>query len=171
VYNAIAFRLQAPPFALGSAAGVLYLAYPVGIAAPLLLRRLADRLGRGPAAAVAVVAVAAGVGLCSLPSLGGVFAGLGVLTFSFLGLHSLLSGWVVDRARRRSAGTAQASSAYLLAFYTGSTVAGAAATSAWQSGGWPAVTVLCLALSAAGLVSVLLARRFEGQRLEVQRPT
>lgn len=166
VYNAIAFRLQAPPFALGSAAAVLYLAYPVGIAAPLVLRRLADRLGRGPAAAVAVVAVAAGVGLCSLASLAGVFLGLGVLTFSFLGLHSLLSGWVVDRARRRSAGTAQASSAYLLAFYTGSTLAGAAATRAWQSGGWPGVTILCLALSAAGLVAVVGA-----QRLEHQRPT
>ena len=139
VYNAVAFRLQAAPFNLGAAASLLYVAYPIGIAAPLVGRRLATRFGRGVAARGALACIAAAVLLVAANSLGLVFMGLTALTFAFLGVHSLLSGWVVDRARRTGAGTAQASSAYLLAFYAGSTVVGALGTWAWQVFGWTGV--------------------------------
>lgn len=151
VYNAIGFRLQAPPFSLGVAASLLYLAYPIGIAAPGVARRLADRTGRGLAAVITFAALGVAVVAISLPSLVAMFVGLGAVTFVFLGLHSLLSGWVVDRARRRGRGTAQASSAYLLAFYTGSTLAGALATSLWASSGWLAVEVMGLVLCTIGV--------------------
>jgi YNFM family putative membrane transporter len=80
-----------------------------------------------------------------------------MLTFAFLGAHSLLSGWVVDRARRAGIGTAQASSAYLSTYYLGSTVAGALATWQWQAGGWPGVETLSLVLIGAALVVTGLA--------------
>jgi len=159
VYNAVAFRLQAPPFLLGAAASLVYLAYPVGIASPMLARALAERIGRGSATALFVCLLAAAVVVISLPTLPAVVAGLGMITFAFLGTHSLLSGWVVDRARRAGRGTAQASSAYLGTYYLGSTIAGAVATWQWQAGGWPGVAVLGLGLAAGGLVTVLVASR------------
>lgn len=166
VYNAIAFRLQAPPFSLGSAAALLYIAYPIGIAAPLVARLLADRLGRGIAATLALAAAGLTVVACSANWLLVVFVGLSLLTFTFLGLHSLLSGWVVDRAKRQGNGTAQASSAYLLAFYTGSTIAGAVATAAWQAVGWSGVETLCVSLAGLGVVALWLASRRDAPAAE-----
>jgi YNFM family putative membrane transporter len=157
IYNAIGFRLAAPPLLLGASAALVYLAYPVGIAAPGLIRRLSDRIGRGLATVAAMALLALAVVVVSLPSLGGVVVGLGMLTFAFLGAHSLMSGWVVDRARRQGIGTAQASSAYLSTYYLGSTVAGALATWQWQAGGWSGVETLSLLLTAAALVVAGLA--------------
>lgn len=159
VYNAVAFRLQAPPFLLGTAASLVYLAYPIAIAAPLFARVLADRVGRGYAASASIALLAVAVAVISLPTLPAVVAGLGLITVAFLGTHSLLSGWVVDRARRAGRGTAQASGAYLGTYYLGSTVAGAVATWQWQTGGWPGVAVLGLGLAAAALVTALAATR------------
>ncbi len=157
IYNAAAFQLQAPPFSLGHAAGWVYFAYPLGIAAPYLLRRLAQRRGRGLATLIGAAGLPIAVLLTPLPSVFGMFLALGLLTFAFLGTHSLLSGWVVDRAARRHRGTAQASSAYLLAYYLGSTIAGAAATWLWQVAGWGSVEVLGLALSAITIAAVAVA--------------
>jgi MFS transporter, YNFM family, putative membrane transport protein len=93
----------------------------------------------------------------SLPSLAAVATGLGIMTFGFLGAHSQLSGWVVDRARRTGIGNAQASSAYLITYYLGSTVAGALATWQWQSVGWSGVETLAVVLSGGALVITLAA--------------
>lgn len=161
VYNAVAFRLQAAPFSLGSAAGWVYLAYPIGIAAPYLLRRLSDRDGRGHTTAFAASLLVLAVAITSLPWLVTVFGGLGLITFAFLGVHSLLSGWVVDRASRRGLGNAQASSAYLLTYYLGSTIAGALATWEWQQTGWPGVELVSLGFAIATLVAVGMASRLD----------
>jgi YNFM family putative membrane transporter len=157
IYNAIGFRLAAPPLLLGGAAGLVYLVHPISIAAPGAIRRLGDRIGRGLATVVALAGMALGVVLVSLSSLVAVVVGLGVLTFAFLGAHSLLSGWVVDRAKRTGIGTAQASSAYLITYYLGSTIAGALATWQWQAGGWTGVETLSLVLTGAALVVAALA--------------
>ncbi len=159
VYNAIGFRLQVPPFSLGPVAAFIYLAYPIGILAPQLMRRLAARTNRGLAATLGAVLLAVSVLIVSLPWFAGVFVGLGLVTFAFLGVHSLLSGWVVDRARRRGIGTAQASSAYLLTYYLGSTIAGVLATQQWQLSGWTGVEALALGLTAVAVVSSTMATR------------
>lgn len=159
MYNAAAFRLQAPPFLLGAAASLVYLVYPIGIASPMLARALAERIGRGRAAAAGIGLLVVSVALLSLPTLPAVIAGLGMITFAFLGIHSLLSGWVVDRAQRSGRGTAQASSAYLGTYYLGSTISGALATWLWQTGGWPGVAELGFCLAALGLLATLAAAR------------
>jgi YNFM family putative membrane transporter len=161
VYNAVAFRLQAPPLALGAAASLVYLAYPIGIPSPMLARRLAERKGRGVGVLAGAGLLAASVLLISAAGLPFVVAGLGLITFAFLGTHSLLSGWVVDRAQRCGRGTAQASGAYLGTYYLGSTLAGAVATWLWQTGGWPGVATLGLALSALAAFAALLATRWD----------
>ncbi len=161
VYNAVAFRLQAAPFSLGSAAGWIYLSYPIGITAPYLLRRLSERDGRGHTAAFAAALLVLAVAIVSLPSLVTIFGGLGLITFAFLGVHSLLSGWVVDRASRQGLGNAQASSAYLLTYYLGSTIAGALATWEWQKTGWPGVEWVTLGFAVATLVAVTMASHLD----------
>lgn len=159
VYNAISFRLQAPPYLLGHAATLVYLAYPVGIAGPAVARRLVERFGRPRATSVLVAGMALGSLVVAGRPLAVVMVGLGVLTFSFLGLHSLATGWVVDRARTTGLGTAQASSSYLLAYYTGSAAIGVSATHLWAGHGWAAVTALSLGLAAAAAAGVVLAAR------------
>lgn len=161
VYNAMAFRLQAPPFALGHAASLVYVAYLFGIAAPMLLRQLSDRLGRGTTTIVAALMLMLAVVIASLSSLSAVVLGLGLITFAFLGVHSLLSGWVVDRAARRGLGTAQASSAYLLTYYLGSTLLGALATWLWQTQGWSAVAALGVAAAGLALIAIAAANRID----------
>ena len=55
--------------------------------------------------------------------------------------------------------TAQAASAYLFAYYVGSSVAGTAAGSAWSTGGWSGVLLLTGTLVVlAWLVTLALAR-------------
>ncbi|MBU4335552.1 MAG: MFS transporter [Actinobacteria bacterium] len=161
IYNAIAFRLQAPPYELGHAATLVYLAYPVGIAGPTVARLLAARLGRWPATVLLVAGMAVGTLVVGAGPLPLVMAGLGLLTFAFLGTHSLATAWVVDRARRTGVGTAQASSGYLLAYYTGSAAIGVTATHLWSQHGWLAVTTLSLVLAALAAAGATLAARGE----------
>lgn len=157
IFNAVAFRLQAPPFSLGVAATVVYLAYPVGILAPQAIRLLGERIGRGWATVIGTGVLAVGVVLISPPQFAMVMSGLGVITAAFLATHSSLSGWAVERAQRRGAGTAQASGAYLLTYYLGSTIAGALATRQWQDSGWPGVEALGLGLAALAVVAAFAA--------------
>lgn len=161
LYNAVPFRLDSPPFSLGAAEVIVYLAYPIGIAAPALFHRLSARWGRATASIVGALALLAATAILVPPHVVAVFAGLGLLTVAFLGTHSVLSGWVVARAQSVGRSTSRASSAYLLAYYLGSTLAGTASTHLWAVGGWAAVIALGALACAASLVLcvVLRARR------------
>lgn len=154
VYNAISFRLQDPPFSLGHTEAFVYFAYLPGIAAPAVFRAVAERWGRGAAVTVGLAAMAAAVGILLIPRVEAIVAGLALLTIALLGTHSILSGWVVDTAHRAGRSTARASSAYLLAFYLGSTIAGTTSTVVWASGGWTSVTILGLVLVAVGALVI-----------------
>lgn len=162
LYNAVPFRLDAPPFSLGAAEVFIYVAYPIGVLAPGVFHRATRRIGRAATVAVAGVAMLGAVALLLAPSVVAVFVALGLLTFAFLGTHSVLSGWVVARAQEMGRSTSRASSAYLLTYYLGSTVSGTASTHLWDSAGWPAVLILAAAVILLALLTlplVFLARR------------
>jgi len=144
VYNAIAFRLRAEPSAYGNAALSVYFAYPVGILAPWVARKLAGRSPRPVVILFGMALLGVGVLITVADALTMIMVGLGVLTFAFLGTHSLVSGAIVDRARRIGVGVAQASSTYLLAYYVGGAVVGTLATHSWEVGGWNGVIMVCL---------------------------
>ncbi|MFF5209225.1 MFS transporter [Streptosporangium sp. NPDC000396] len=163
LYNALAFRLQAAPYLLGGMATLVFAAYPVGVAAPLAAGRLAVRRGRGPAALLGVTLLLAGVSLTAAPQLPAIMIGLGMLTFAFLGVHSLVSGWVSDRAHRIGVGVGQAAGLYLLAYYAGSSIFGALAAHQWQAGGWPGVIAVSATLIISAGLLILLARHFDKQ--------
>ena len=160
LYNAVPFRLDGPPFSLGAAEVFVYFAYPLGILAPGLFHRVSRRLGRALTSVFGAIAMLGAIGLLIVPSVIAVFAGLGLLTVAFLGTHSVLTGWVVARAQSVGRSTSRASSAYLLMYYLGSTLSGAASTHLFADAGWIAVIVLAAALTAAsGAVFVALRLR------------
>ncbi|WP_091416574.1 MFS transporter [Friedmanniella luteola] len=160
VFNALGFRLEAPPYALSAAlAGLVFLVYAFGSVASTTAGRLADRHGRRAVVPVAVVVMLAGLlGTAASPLVLVVLA-LAVMTVGFFAAHGVASGWVAARARAGGRATAQAASTYLFAYYVGSSVVGAAAGRAWTSSGWTGVLVLTAALVVLGCgVALLLAR-------------
>jgi YNFM family putative membrane transporter len=160
VFNALGFRLEAPPYALTAAlAGLVFLVYALGSVASTTAGHLADRFGRRAVVPVCTVVMLLGLlGTVASPLLL-VVPALAVMTVGFFGAHGVASGWVAARARAGDRATAQAASTYLFAYYVGSSVAGAAVGRAWSSGGWTGVLLLTGALVLLGCgVAALLAR-------------
>ena len=151
VYNAIGFRLTSDPFALGAtAAGAVFLVYPIGTLSSAVSGRLADRYGRRAVLPFGCLLTAAGL-LLTLPDrLPVVVAGLAVMTAGFFCVHGVASGWVPVRAHRGGVPAGQAASLYLVAYYAGSSVFGSLSGTAWSVGGWPAVVALASVFVAAG---------------------
>ncbi len=160
VFNALGFRLEAPPYGLSAAlAGSVFLVYAFGSAASTAAGRLADRHGRRAVVPAAVVVMLAGLLGTAAGSLVVLVLALAVMTVGFFAAHGVASGWVAARARAGGGATAQAASNYLFAYYAGSSVVGAAAGRAWTGGGWTGVLVLTAALVVLGCgVALLLAR-------------
>ena len=160
VFNALAFRLQAPPYALSTAAaGLVFLVYALGSVASTAAGRAADRYGRRAVVPLGTAVMLAGVALTAVRPLAGVVAGLAVMTVGFFTAHGVASGWVAARALAGGRATAQAASTYLLCYYLGSSVGGSLAGRAWSTSGWSGVELLtCGLVVAAALVGIPLAR-------------
>ena len=160
VFNALGFRLESPPYDLSPAvAGLVFLVYALGSVGSTVAGRLADRYGRRPVVPVAVAVMLLGLLGTALGPLPWVVVALAVMTVGFFAAHGVASGWVAARARLGGRATAQAASAYLVAYYVGSSVAGTAAGSAWSAAGWSGVLLLTAALVVLGcLVTLALAR-------------
>lgn len=156
IYNAIAFRLQAPPYRLGqTATAAIFLVYPIGSLASATAGRAADRFGRPRVLPAAVAIALSGVALTALHPLALLVIGVAVLTAGFFASHSIASSWVGRRAR---SDPAQAAALYLLAYYTGSSVGGPLGGAAWEAGGWTDVMTFGGLLLAAALFIALRLR-------------
>lgn len=155
VYNYLSYRLLADPFDVSqSIVGLLFIVYVAGTASSMVCGRLVDRYGRRRILWTAATASVVGV-LVTLPdSLGLVIVGLAVVTIGFFGAHSTASGWV---GRRAGATKAQASSLYLLCYYTGSSLGGWLGGLAYHQDGWSGAAAFAGALLAcAVLIAVSL---------------
>lgn len=160
VFNALGFRLEAPPYALSTgAAGLVFGVYALGSVSSTAAGRWADRVGRRTVVPVATAVMLAGIALTLVSPLVGVVAGLAVMTIGFFAAHGVASGWVAARAGLGGRATAQAASTYLFAYYAGSSVGGSLAGRAWSSDGWTGVVLLTGTLVAAALVVTLLLAR------------
>jgi YNFM family putative membrane transporter len=160
VFNALGFRLEAPPYVLSTAAaGLVFLVYALGSVGSAVAGRLADHFGRRPVVPVAVAVMLVGLALTAVSPLVGVIAGLAVMTLGYFAAHGVASGWVAARASLGGRATAQAAATYLFAYYTGSTVGGSIVGSAWTAAGWFGVLLLTGGfVVAALLVSLALSR-------------
>jgi YNFM family putative membrane transporter len=134
VYNLLAFRLLAAPFALSSAlVGLVFLMYLSGTASSALAGRLADRHGRRRVLLASELVCLAGLLATVVDQLGVVLVGMLVFTAGFFGVHAVASGWVSARA---TAHRGEASSLYVFFYYLGSSVLGALAGVAYAAAGW-----------------------------------
>jgi YNFM family putative membrane transporter len=155
-YNYLSYRLIAQPFHLSSSvAGLVFLAYLAGTVSSTVSGRLADRLGRRPTLLASTIVMAAGLALTLADMLVLVVIGLLVFTAGFFGAHAVASGWV---SRRAVTARAQASALYLLSYYAGSSVLGAATGIVFADGGWSAtVEVVGCYIGAALVLAATLA--------------
>ncbi|HEX6499069.1 MAG TPA: MFS transporter [Micromonosporaceae bacterium] len=158
VYNALGFRLAAPPYELGAAAGLVFLVYPIGSLGSALAGRVAERYGRRRTAPFAALVIGVGLAATLARPLPALVAGTALITFGFFATHSLASGWVAARAHATGGGAGQASAMYLVAYYLGASVFGGLAGTEWSTGGWPLVTLAAGALT-AGTVLLTVALR------------
>lgn len=145
LYNYLGFRLELPPFSLGSAAiGGIFLVYLPGSLASAWSGRLTQQLGRAPALAWMWLAMLLGLLLSLLPSLTWLLFGVALFTFAFFGAHAMASSWVGQRAGQHKA---LAASLYLMSYYFGASVLGTLSGVAWSNQGWLGlVALLTLAL-------------------------
>ncbi|MDA8343882.1 MAG: MFS transporter [Thermaerobacter sp.] len=156
VYNYLGFLLAGPPYFLPAGlASLVYLFYLLGSVSSMLLGRLADRVGRTPVLRGSVLMALAGALLTLGAPLAVKLVGLGLFTFGFFGGHAAASTLVSARAGAQRAG---ASSAYLVAYYVGSSFGGSLIGLLWESLRWPGVVLgAAIALVPALILSLLQA--------------
>ncbi len=155
IYNYAGFRLEAPPYRLDQAQeGLIFTLYLLGTASSTLAGTLADRLGRAPVMALAVVVALCGVAATLFAPLWAVVFGIALVTLGFFAGHGVASGTVGGFA---GANKAQAASLYLLSYYAGSSILGTIGGTFWTAAHWTGVAgfVAALFIGAIALAVVL----------------
>jgi MFS transporter, YNFM family, putative membrane transport protein len=154
LYNDLAFRLAAAPYALSQGwIAAIFSLYLLGIGASTLAGEAVGRLGERRVLPIALVLMAAGVGLTAAAPLALVVAGTGLATVGFFAAHATASSWVGRRAGALPGSPrGAAASAYLVSYYSGSSLLGTLGALAWSWARWSAVTAFGLTVSLAALV-------------------
>jgi YNFM family putative membrane transporter len=151
IYNYTAYRLLAPPYALGQdRVALIFSVYLAGVASSAVMGHVAVRAGRRRIFVGNVLLMACGVALTCAAPLAAIVAGTAIMTAGFFGAHAVASGWVGSWTR---SGRAQASSLYLLAYYSGSGIVGSAGGLVWARWAWPGVVFLVAALLGVSLLA------------------
>jgi YNFM family putative membrane transporter len=164
-YNALGFRLAAPPYDLGvGLASLVFLSYALGSVGSTVAGALVDRVGRRTVLPLALLIAIVGLALTLAGPLWVVVIGIALLTIGFFGAHGVASGWSSDRAALVAGAPGQAASLYLLAFYLGSSVFGTLSGVAWIRGGWDLVVVVVGVLFVLALACAVGLRRVPSLR-------
>ncbi len=152
-YNFLTFRLTAAPINLSAgAASRLFLAYLAGTVSSTVAGYCAGRFGRRRVLCTAIATSVVGLAFTLSDELPWIAVGLGIFTAGFFAAHSTASGWI---SASSSGHRAQASALYLMSYYLGSSVLGAAVGLAFLAGGWPATVIAIAALAAAAFALAL----------------
>lgn len=150
VYNYIGIPLMEPPYRLSQTIiGFIFLIYLVGTFSSAWLGKMSDQMERKKVMLIGILIMAAGALLTLPPQLWLKIIGLALYTFGFFGAHSIASSWVGILAEKDE--KAQASSLYLLFYYAGSSIVGAAGGLFLHQFGWtgmimPIMMLLCVSV-------------------------
>jgi len=161
IYNYASFRLVGAPYELNQTQlGAIFAVYLFGIVASSTAGAMVDRVGRGPVLITGLTIMLAGIAATLLTPLFWVIAGIALVTIGFFVSHSVASGWVGRMAANTKG---HAASLYLLAYYTGSSIAGWVGGWFWAVEGWFAVAAFTGLLIACALAAgIHLARSHPG---------
>jgi YNFM family putative membrane transporter len=164
VYNAMAFRLVAPPYHLSlTLAGFVFVIYLVGAFSSVLAGMAGARWRSSQVMAAGGLVTVVGLVVMLGEPLLVVGLGLAVVTAGFFAVHAVASAGVAARAHDELGGTGLAVSFYLVSYYLGSAVFGGMSGAAWEAGGWLPVAVLAGSLVLVGTaLSGVIARPRQG---------
>jgi YNFM family putative membrane transporter len=138
VLNYIGYPLRHAPYHLSQTfLGFLFIVNLVGLWSSVLFGKLADRFARVLVISWAIAIFISGAFLTLHGFLWVKIVGLTVLVFGFFASHTVASGWIGFVSPREI--KAQASSLYLLFYYTGSSLIGWLGGFFWARFGWPGV--------------------------------
>lgn len=157
VFNFLAFRLEAAPFALPAAlASLVFLAYFAGTASSRLAGRWLTRRGFALTSLCGILAMGAGLVLMLLDFLPAIIVGLLLFTAGNFMSHAAAVATVGARAEASFRG--QASALYNIAYYVGSSLLGWLLGVAFDGAGWLGMScgiavalLIVVVLNAAGL--------------------
>ncbi|KQQ03614.1 MULTISPECIES: MFS transporter [unclassified Rathayibacter] len=155
VYNYLAFRLEAAPFALPPAlVSLLFVTYLAGTVSSRVAGVWAPRLGPRTMMRIGIAAMIIGLVVMLADVVAVVIAGLVVFSAGFFAVHATGAAWTGARAPSELRGHAGA--VYTIAFYAGSGVGGWLLGLVIGVGGWGALTAVMIAalLVGAGIASL-----------------
>lgn len=145
VLNYIGYPLRQAPYHLSQTIlGFLFVVNLIGLWSSVIFGKLADRYPRFHVIGWAIAIFGAGAVLTLHGLLWLKIVGLTTLVFGFFACHAVASGWIGVVAPREI--KAQASSLYLLFYYTGSSLIGWSGGFFWTGLGWPGIVGLVTGL-------------------------
>ena len=157
LFNYIGYRLLEPPYNFSqSVVGMLSVVYLSGTYSASKAGALTRKYGYANILIGAMVLMLAGILITLGDATVTVLIGMLVLTTGFFAAHSVTSSWVGRRARRARA---QASSLYLFAYYSGSSIAGTLGGVFWSYRHWTGVGCFIAAMLVIGLFISLHLRK------------
>lgn len=140
LYNYIGWVLLAPPYQLSqTAVGFVFLIYLVGTVSSTLMGRFSDFAGRGKVLLISLAAMFTGCIITLHMVLLVKILGIAIFTFGFFGAHSVAGNW---SGQCTSGDKAQSAALYLLFYYLGASMLGAAGGSLLAGYGWNGVVAL-----------------------------
>ncbi|WP_147534244.1 MFS transporter [Bacillus marasmi] len=157
IFNYIGFLLEQAPYHLSQTViGFVFILYLFGTFSSVYMGKKADLYGASIVLKISICIMLMGAFTTLLPFLLGKIIGISILTFGFFASHSVASSWLGDFVTKDKA---QASSLYLFAYYSGSSIVGSVGGYFWQHYHWVGVIGFISILTMSALIIVYVIER------------